>query len=137
MTATGWDAFTRRTYGPGWEATKRRYFRRSWRRHCFWCLRRGRLTRSGLVAGLELNHLTYARGARPRWWQTKAMCHRCHRVETWLTRRVRPGMARHRQRWAHGYVTWAGWLVTRAILVGSFVFVWFELRATFEAMIGR
>lgn len=93
-----WSA---RVHGPEWQAFKRRYWAHPLtRKRCFWCRRKGRR---------QLNHLTYRPypdSRPPRMWQVKPLCLTCHRVETWLTRRYRPGMSRRRQRWAHAYVTY-------------------------------
>jgi hypothetical protein len=124
---SGGGEYSRRMVGPhlrppGWEDTKRRYWAsRFTRKRCFWCRRK---------SGLQLNHLTYAlsgpTGACPL-WVVKPLCRTCHKVETWLARKVRPrlkrtvrvepvvGTGRRRrrvadrraQRWAHAYVTYA------------------------------
>ena len=107
-------AWSDRVHGPGWAATRDAYWDDPplWRRtRCYWCRRAD--PRSGkrwwqAPGRLQLNHLTYrwsdATGRCP-FFVLRPMCGVCHAVETWLTRRVRPGMARHRQRWAHAYVT--------------------------------
>lgn len=100
-TMAEWSA---RVYGPEWEEFKDRYWSHPLtRKRCFWCRRANRPGRRRL----QLNHLTYPRGRALRLWEVKPMCSTCHRVETWLTRRFRPSMRRHRQRWAHAYVTYS------------------------------
>jgi hypothetical protein len=110
----GWDEWSAQ-YGPAWERTKAEYWRkaarRPWmRRRCFWCRRRGRGVGFWSVQrSLQLNHLTY------RWGVGDAplivlrpMCPTCHAIETKITRMVRPGMRRHRQAYAHAFVTYLG-----------------------------
>jgi hypothetical protein len=115
-----------RTYGPGWTATKTRYWSsRFTRKRCVWCWRKAKPGRF-----LDLNHLTYRFVRGDGWtplWSVVPMCRTCHRVETWLTRRFRPGMRRRRQRWAHAWVTFGvvgGQLLALAVLVG---WGWFSL----------
>lgn len=112
-TRNGMAEWSARVHGPGWVETRARYWHNPppWRRtRCYWCRRADsasmRLWSS--LGRLQLNHLTYVFSdgtGRCPLWVLRPMCRTCHRVETWLTRRVRPGMARHRQRWAHAYVT--------------------------------
>ena len=122
-TLAEWSA---RVHGPGWEETRRRYWesRAPWRRRrCFWCRRGNPGARWAARRRLQLNHLTYVWSdgtGRCPFWVLRPMCGSCHAVETWLTRRVRPGMARRRQRWAHAVVTfgvrWAVNLTAWAML---------------------
>jgi 5-methylcytosine-specific restriction endonuclease McrA len=113
-------------YGPEWEATKRRYWSRSgwWiRRRCFWC-RRARPGRSSWSARgmLQLNHLTYLFGVgNAPLWVLRPMCPTCHKIETWVTRKIRPALGRStgwRFRWAHAFVTFGvRWLLYVPVIV--------------------
>lgn len=104
-------AWSERTYGPGsgWVEYKVRYWASRWtRKRCFWCRRpRGK-------ARLQLNHLHYPKHRELRLWDVRPLCARCHAVETWLTRWVRPRLRASQRRWAHAYVTyavrWAGYV---------------------------
>lgn len=107
---------TELTYGTAWVRTRTRYHASRWtRKRCFWCH-----TRGDRGNGIELNHLTYRRGDRPWFWQVKPLCRRCHRIETVVTRVVRPllpwsgAFAKTR---AHYVVTYLGrWLVNVTVL---------------------
>lgn len=114
------------TYGADWRRTRRRYLRSRWtRKRCFWCRTRGDRTNP-----IELNHLTYARGDRPRWWQVKPLCRRCHAVETFVTRVVRVFLPWSMKTRAHYLVTygvrWVRNLVVAVLLAYAVVWLcWF------------
>lgn len=119
---SGLAAWSARVHGPGWQDTRHRYWASSapWRRRrCFWCRRANPGRRWSARRRLHLHHLTYVFSddtGRCPLWVLRPMCPTCHAVETWLARRLRPGMARHRQRWAHAYVTYAVRWVANAAL---------------------
>lgn len=107
---------TELTYGRDWQRTRNRYHASRWtRKRCFWCRTRGKRDNP-----IELNHLTYRRGDRPRWWQVRPLCRRCHKIETNVTRVVRvvlPWTGPVGKRNAHYVVTYLGrWLVNATAL---------------------
>lgn len=128
-----WREWGARTYGPGWTATKQRYWRSRWTpKRCFWCRRRQAGYRLG--GGLQLNHLTYlfvrshrlhGAGWTPL-WTLLPLCDRCHRVETWLTRKARSLLGRGADRWAHLLVTLGGWVASRGapVLAAWWAMTW-------------
>lgn len=132
---TGMAAWSARVHGPGWDETRRRYWHDPppWRRtRCYWCRRAnpGEGRRWASRRRLQLNHLTYAYSddtGRCPLPVLRPMCGFCHTVETWLTRRVRPGMARHRQRWAHAYVTVAVRQVVNLLVLAPVLLLAFTL----------
>jgi hypothetical protein len=105
------------TYGPEWLAFREWYLSRWWTRHrCFWCRTRG--TGGWHGNPIQLNHLTYAGGDVPRWWQVKPLCKRCHTVETAVTRWLRPRLPYRWRSRAHYLVTYgARWLSRGALLL--------------------
>lgn len=113
-------------YGPGWRETKDRYWTSPWTwKRCVWCWRGLKRTRRR-----QLNHLTYRRvdpvGRTPL-WTVVPMCHFCHRVETWITKRRRPRMRRRQQAWAHARVTFGVmallWMAAVVLVGAAFVLV--------------
>ncbi len=134
--------FNARVYGRGWEDTRRRYWASPFtRKRCVWCMAR---------RATQLNHLTYLYsgpdGACP-FWVLRPMCRTCHKVETWVTGKVRPrmprggprdahgnivypagrrgryGLIRH-QKWAHAVVTfWGAVSIRLSLVASSLVFV--------------
>lgn len=107
------------TYGADWRETRQRYLASRWtRKRCFWCRTRG----GRKTNPIELNHLTYARGDRPRWWQVKPLCRRCHGVETVTTRVVRVFLPWNWKARAHYVVTYVGrWTINAAVLVPAYL----------------
>jgi len=112
-----WSDWSDRVYGPDdqeWKALNKRYWRSRWTlfSRCLIC-------RAGYQRGLTLNHLAY--------WPTKIrtgwvpllflvpLCQRCHRWETWATRRLRRVGLRYG---AHVLATFGSYLVTRSVIVG-------------------
>lgn len=102
-------------YGPNWGTTKARWRAAWWtRKRCFWCRRRRNVT-------IDAHHLLYPRG-KPAGdvsiiW-LRAMCRRCHKVETWIARRHRLYMRNDRKRYAHLLVTYAGRWTINAVAFG-------------------
>lgn len=125
--AQGWSDWSRRVHGKGWPGeggwgeTKRRYWSSRWTlARCLWCRAR---------RGLQLNHLTYAFSmhhpvhgpgyipAPLRHVALVPLCGRCHRAETWITRKVFRSLTGRFG--AHVLATFVPYLAIRAAVLGA------------------
>jgi hypothetical protein len=123
-----WSEWSEQVYGTPqqWRATCQRDAASRWVPHrCVVC----RAGRSKGNKDLELNHLTYwfARKVRRAWTPKLFMvplCHRCHQVETRLTRRMR----RMRVNWGeHLWATLTLYLGVRVPIIGALWALWVQL----------
>jgi 5-methylcytosine-specific restriction endonuclease McrA len=115
-----WGEWGARVYGTPeqWRALKAKYWASRWTifRRCLIC-------RSG--KDLQLNHLTYRFTKLRAGWTPLLLlvplCPRCHKFETWLTRRLRKLKINFGE---HVIATFGTWAVTRS---GIVALVWYLL----------